>query len=190
MWDVHNFVYAVYSTVVSIDVAWDDVGRVLCLRGVLDRGEHASSEVVRHVAMQGPAMEQDASNIEEVTESVSTRMVNSISFGSPHVRCTPTWALSTCGEPNEVKKNPHSKKITALLAGQTPGLVAWKQISTSAHSPGSTITTSRLSGYDEEEEARHGAKGARKRRRARARARVCVCVCVCVCVWRRVATVH
>jgi len=29
--------------------------------------------------------------------------VKSISFGSPHARCTPTWALGTCGEPNDIK---------------------------------------------------------------------------------------
>ena len=36
-------------------------------------------------------------------------------FRSPHVR--PMWALSTCGEPNEIKKNTHPKNIThtALL---------------------------------------------------------------------------
>ena len=31
---------------------------------------------------------------------------NSISFGSPHVR--PTWALSTCGGPNEISFNTHT----------------------------------------------------------------------------------
>ena len=30
-----------------------------------------------------------------------------ISSGYPHVRCTPMWALSTCGEPDETKKNTH-----------------------------------------------------------------------------------
>ena len=46
--------------------------------------------------------------------------VNSISFGSPHVRCTPMWALSniTCAEPNESKKNTHPKYITALFREQ------------------------------------------------------------------------
>ena len=42
--------------------------------------------------------------------------VNSISFGSPHVR--PMWALSTCGEPNEIKKNTHPKNSTALSRDQ------------------------------------------------------------------------
>ena len=37
--------------------------------------------------------------------------VNSISFGSPHVG--PIWALSTCGEPDEIKKNTHPKNTTA-----------------------------------------------------------------------------
>ena len=33
-----------------------------------------------------------------VSRSIPPRWrVNSISFGSPHVRCTPMWALSTCG---------------------------------------------------------------------------------------------
>ena len=41
--------------------------------------------------------------------------VNSISSGSPHVRCTPMWALSTCGEPDEIKKNTHPKNITTAL---------------------------------------------------------------------------
>ena len=39
--------------------------------------------------------------------------VNSISSGSPHVR--PMWAPSTCGEPDEIKKNTHPKNITALF---------------------------------------------------------------------------
>ena len=29
-----------------------------------------------------------------------------ISSGSPHVRCTPMWALSTCGEPDEIGLSP------------------------------------------------------------------------------------
>ena len=29
-----------------------------------------------------------------------------ISLGSTHVRCTPVWALSTCGEPNEIEPTP------------------------------------------------------------------------------------
>ena len=41
--------------------------------------------------------------------------VDSISSGSPHVRCTPMWALSTCGEPNGIKKNTHPKNVTALV---------------------------------------------------------------------------
>ena len=44
--------------------------------------------------------------------------VNSIPSGSPHVRCTPMWALSTCGEPGEIKKNSHPKNITALSRDQ------------------------------------------------------------------------
>jgi len=39
--------------------------------------------------------------------------VDSISFGLPHVR--PMWALSTCGEPDEIKKNTHPKNITAQV---------------------------------------------------------------------------
>ena len=42
--------------------------------------------------------------------------VNSISSGSPHVR--PTRALSTCGEPDDIKKNTHPKNITALFRVQ------------------------------------------------------------------------
>ena len=42
--------------------------------------------------------------------------VNSISFGSPRVR--PMWALSTCGEPDEIKTNPHPVNTTARLRGQ------------------------------------------------------------------------
>ena len=44
----------------------------------------------------------------------------SISFGSPHVRCTPMWALSTCGAwpPNEIKKNTHPENVTALFREQ------------------------------------------------------------------------
>ena len=44
--------------------------------------------------------------------------VNSISSGSPHVRCTPMWALSTCGVHGEIKKNTHPKNITALFRDQ------------------------------------------------------------------------
>ena len=55
--------------------------------------------------------------------------VNSISSGSPHVRCTPMWALSTCGEPDEIKKNTHPELITALFRAQAPAFtrlnVAW-----------------------------------------------------------------
>ena len=36
--------------------------------------------------------------------------VNPISSGPPHVR--PMWALSTCGEPDEIKKNTQPKNIT------------------------------------------------------------------------------
>ena len=35
--------------------------------------------------------------------------VNSISFGSPHVRCTPMGVHRTCGEPNEIKKNTRTR---------------------------------------------------------------------------------
>ena len=42
--------------------------------------------------------------------------VNSISFGPPHIR--PMWALSACGEPNEIKKNTHPKNLPALCHGQ------------------------------------------------------------------------
>ena len=40
--------------------------------------------------------------------------INSISFGSPHVR--PTGC--TCGEPNEIKKNAHPKYVTALFVSR------------------------------------------------------------------------
>ena len=48
------------------------------------------------------------------------RGVNSISFGwfgSPRVRCTPMWSLSTCGArpPNEIKKNTHPKEFTFVF---------------------------------------------------------------------------
>ena len=42
--------------------------------------------------------------------------VNSISSGSPHVRCTPMGR--TCGEPDEIKKNTHPKYFTALFREQ------------------------------------------------------------------------
>ena len=38
---------------------------------------------------------------------------NPISSGSPHVR--PMWALSTCGEPDKIKKNTHPKYITLFF---------------------------------------------------------------------------
>ena len=41
---------------------------------------------------------------------------NSISSGSPHVRCTPMGR--TCGEPDEIKKNTHPKNFTALFREQ------------------------------------------------------------------------
>ena len=44
--------------------------------------------------------------------------VDSISFGSPHVRCTPVGVHRTRDEPNEIKKNTHPKNATALLRGQ------------------------------------------------------------------------
>ena len=44
--------------------------------------------------------------------------VNSISSGSPHAR--PMWALSTCGEPDEIKKNTYPKHITAPFRNQAP----------------------------------------------------------------------
>ena len=44
--------------------------------------------------------------------------VNSISSGSPHVRCTPMGR--TCGEPDEIKKNTHPKFFTALFRERTP----------------------------------------------------------------------
>ena len=42
--------------------------------------------------------------------------VNPISSGSPHVR--PMGVHRTCGEPDEIKKNTHPKKITALFREQ------------------------------------------------------------------------
>ena len=45
---------------------------------------------------------------------------NSISSGSPHVR--PMGR--TCGEPDEIKKNTHPKKFTALFREQV-GMHAW-----------------------------------------------------------------
>ena len=44
----------------------------------------------------------------------------SISFGSPHVRCTPMGR--TCGEPGEIKKNTHPKNITAPKHDDVPAL--------------------------------------------------------------------
>ena len=44
-----------------------------------------------------------------VKSSLSTRMANSIPFGSPHVLRAHMWALSTRGGPNEIKKNTHPK---------------------------------------------------------------------------------
>ena len=56
--------------------------------------------------------------------SISPPMaVNSISSGSPHVRCTPMWALSTCGEPDEIKKNTHPKWFTARIRDQVVAVV-------------------------------------------------------------------
>ena len=46
--------------------------------------------------------------------------VNSISFGSPHVR--PMWTRSTCGEPNEIKEHTHPKTIAALARDQSKKL--------------------------------------------------------------------
>ena len=34
-----------------------------------------------------------------------------ISSGSQHVRCTPMWALSTCGEPDEIGLTPMGVKL-------------------------------------------------------------------------------
>ena len=51
----------------------------------------------------------------------TTMGAKSISPGSPHVRCTPMRALSTCGEPDEIKKHTHPKHITAPLHAQAPG---------------------------------------------------------------------
>ena len=39
--------------------------------------------------------------------------VHSISSGSPHAR--PMWALSTCGEPDELKKNTHPKILPVFF---------------------------------------------------------------------------
>ena len=46
--------------------------------------------------------------------------VNPISSGSPHVRCTPTCALSTCDEPDGIKKDTHPKNITAFFFASRP----------------------------------------------------------------------
>ena len=40
---------------------------------------------------------------------------NSVSSGPPHVR--PMGVHRTCGEPDEIKKNTHSKNITAVFRG-------------------------------------------------------------------------
>ena len=44
--------------------------------------------------------------------------VNPISPGPPRVRCTPMWALSTCGGPDEIGENTHPEDITALFREQ------------------------------------------------------------------------
>ena len=51
-----------------------------------------------------------------VKSPVSGGHFDAISFRSPHVRCTPMWALSTCGEPNETKKNTHPEGVAARPA--------------------------------------------------------------------------
>ena len=40
------------------------------------------------------------------------------------MRHTPMWALGTCGEPNEIKKNTHPENITALSRDQVSLLAA------------------------------------------------------------------
>ena len=56
--------------------------------------------------------------------------VNSISPGPPHVRCAPMWALSTCGEPDEIKKNTHPRHTAALVREQASLTGASKSRST------------------------------------------------------------
>ena len=57
--------------------------------------------------------------VRAASRSIPPQMgANSISFGSPHVRCTPMGRTDTCGDPNEIKKNTHPKNITALFRAQ------------------------------------------------------------------------
>ena len=54
-------------------------------------------------------------SVHAVSRSTPPRMgVNSISFGSPRVRCTPVGR--TCGEPNEITKNTHPKDILPFFS--------------------------------------------------------------------------
>ena len=51
------------------------------------------------------------------------------------------WALSTCGEPDEIKKNTHPKNITALFHGQglvEPPLLLWSTNLTAVKTANST----------------------------------------------------
>ena len=56
-------------------------------------------------------------NVRAPSRSISPQWgINSISFGSPHVR--PMGVHRTCGEHNETKKDTHPKYITAPLREQ------------------------------------------------------------------------
>ena len=68
--------------------------------------------------------------------------VNSMSFGSPHVH--PMWAFSSCGEPNEIKKNTHPTNITALFRVQDlnldfAGVASWLLVDRNYYRMGNTI---------------------------------------------------
>ena len=79
--------------------------------------------------------------------------VNSILSGSPHVR--PMWALSTCGEPDEIKKNTHPKYITALFRACRTELVSDKPIA----APPSPLRPRRVLSLDETGRARREGRG-------------------------------
>ena len=72
--------------------------------------------------------------------------VDSISPGSPHVRCTPMLALSTCAEPDETKINTHPKHITAFVRDRHPPWGALPYVYPSQRNQGNRAHTVDTSG--------------------------------------------
>ena len=87
--------------------ATHELPNVICIQAVA-----GNTTIQNSVMFNGPRAGINFNDVRAVSRSIPPPWgVNPISSGSPHVR--PTGR--TCGEPDEIKKNTHPKKFTALF---------------------------------------------------------------------------